>query len=354
MGTEDKTSFDASHRAGASGFVEVDGPDRLRFPDYAGNNYFNTIGNLLCDPRIGLLFIDFGSGGMLQMTGRAEIVWHGRNSRDPEAHREVVVTIDQVVERSGALALRWGERAANRRLKIARKVDEGGAITSFYLEPADGKPLPTFAAGQHLPIALDVPDIPIPVRRTYSLSGPVSDKTLRISVKREARGIASAHLHDRLEPGDEFVASPPAGDFVVPHGQGPLVLASAGVGVTPMLAMLHALAKKASPRKIWFVQGVRDGNSHAFKDEVARLQKSSPDIEVQTYISSPRPTDLPLPSGVVSGRMTASDLRALGAGEEAHYMLCGPSSFISDLGAGLESLGVPAGQIHYESFGPSG
>lgn len=349
----DDEGFDASHRGGAPGFVEVDAPNQLRFPDYLGNNYFNTIGNLVRDPRVGLVFVDFSTGGLLHVSGRAKIVWHGRNSRDPQARREIVVTVERVLERPTALTLRWSRRRALCRLRIAEKVHECAGIDSFHLEAADGSPLPEFVAGQHLPIALDVPGVKGPVRRSYSLSGSPSADRLRISVKRETHGIASTFFHDRLVPGDEIEAGPPSGDFILRKGALPVVLVSAGVGVTPMLAMLHELVEKSSNRLVWFVHGVRDGGSHAFRDEVMQLTDGAAAVTVKTFYSAPRPQDRPLPTGVAEGRIRACDLYALGAGREADYMLCGPTRFTADLSHGLERLGIPSGRIHHETFGPA-
>ena len=347
--------FDASHRGGAPGFVEIEGGRRLRFPDYAGNNFFNTIGNLLRDPRIGLLFVDFRSGGLLHVTGRAEIVWDGGGSRDPQARREIVVTVEQVVERPSALALRWrSESEDGRPLRVVAKVVESRDITSFHLAPADSGLLAPFLPGQHLPVALKVPGQAGAVRRTYSLSGPASAPTYRISVKREPHGLASRYLHDHLLPGDVIEALAPAGDFVLPAGRGPLVLASAGVGVTPMMAMLHAVTEVAPGRRVFFVQGVRDGATHPFGREIAELAARAASVAVRIHYAAPRPADRPLPGHAVEGRMTVSDLLALEAGPEADYMICGPAGFIAELSEGLERSGVLPHRIHHETFGPAG
>ena len=152
--------YDASHRGGAPGFVRVSDSKTLHIPDYAGNNFFNTIGNLITDPRVGLVFVDFETGGLLQITGRANIDWsHGGD--DPAAWRTINVEIDAVVERPAALGLRWKVQDHKlRRLKISRKVKEANNITSFYLSSADGRALERFDAGQHLPIELQIRDKP--------------------------------------------------------------------------------------------------------------------------------------------------------------------------------------------------
>ena len=343
--------FDASHRGGAPGFVDVDRPDRLRIPDYAGNNYFNTIGNLLCDPRVGLLFVDFETGGLLHLTGRAEIRWNGENSSDPQARREVIVVIEKVVERPAALTLRWRRAARARRLRITDKRRESVGITSFHLVPADGGSLLPFVPGQHLPVSLTVPGHPHPIERNYSLSGPVCDTTYRITVKREAMGIASRFLHDHLTAGDVIEARAPSGDFRLPGGDTPLVLASAGVGVTPMLAMLHAVAAARSPRRVWFFHGIRNGAEHVFREEARALARRAEAISLHTFYSAPLPEDLPLPQGALRGRMTAADLVAPKPGPDADYLLCGPVPFMAELAQGLAAYGVAADRIHWEDFG---
>ncbi len=102
--------FDASHRGGAAGFVQVADARHLQIPDYAGNNYFNTIGNLISDARMGLLFIDFGTGGLLHLTGRASIDWSPESAQDPAALRMIEFAIDAVIDRPGAVALRWSKQ----------------------------------------------------------------------------------------------------------------------------------------------------------------------------------------------------------------------------------------------------
>lgn len=346
--------FDASHWGGAPGFTKVDGPNKLRIPDYAGNNFFNTIGNLVRDPRIGLLFVDFRTGGLLHLTGRAEILWSSGNSYDPQARREVVVAVEKVVERPAALALRWHDARESRTFRVTDKIAESDGITSFYLVPSDGgSPLP-FLPGQYLPVTLDLPGQPHPIERNYSLSGPVDSTSYRISVKREATGLASRFLHDHLAIGDTIEARAPSGDFILPGGDTPLVLASAGVGVTPMLAMLYALAKMPSARRTWFLHGVRNGAEHAFLDEVRELARRANVVTLNMRYSAPRPEDLPLAPGMTRGRLTAADLIALGAGSDADFMLCGPAAFTAELGLGLAAHGVPPARIHQENFGPAG
>lgn len=346
--------FDASHRGGAPGFVRVISPIRLRIPDYPGNNFFNTIGNLLKDQRVGLLFVDFATGGLLHLTGRASIDWSPAEARNPGILRMIDVQVDSVIDRPGALALRWSaEPTPSRELVVTDKIVEAAGITSFHLHPADGGQLAPFKAGQHLSVALDIPAHDTKVRRSYSLSGKVGDDHYRITVKREPTGAASRFLHDRVKVGDVIAAKPPAGDFLIPPGDTPLVLVSAGVGMTPMIAMLHQTAQQTTNRRVWFVHGARNGRYHAFRDEVDMLVAANADARKSIFYSTPDSADQLGTDFDVRGRITANRLLALDAGADAHYILCGPMQFVTDLKSGLETAGVPGHHVSFETFGPN-
>ncbi|MGM8931766.1 FAD-binding oxidoreductase [Salinicola halophyticus] len=349
--------YDASHRGGEPGFVQVTGDGTLRIPDYAGNNFFNTLGNLIQDPRVGLLFVDFETGGMLQITGRAKIDWAPTKSHDPNAKRMIEVSVEQIVDRPAALALRWQrEDDAPLRLEVVDKVIESKQITSFYLADSQGDALPPFEAGQHLAIELKVPQHPGRLGRSYSLSGSPFAETYRISVKREEKGTASRFLHDGITIGDRIAARPPSGEFVLPLGHGPLVLVSAGVGITPMLAMLHAVVAEAEngQRPVWFVHATRNGATHAFQAEVEALMAQSDSVTRRVFYSAPRPSDTAGVDYDIEGRITTDSLLELGAGPEASYLLCGPARFLAEISAGLEDLGVNPDRIDFETFGPAG
>ncbi len=347
--------FDASHRGGAPGFVTVTDGSYLRIPDYAGNNFFNTIGNLLENPRIGLVFVDFETGGLLHISGRAHVDWDARDSHDPNAMRMIDVTIEAVIDRPAALSLRWSKDDRDlRNLVVTAKVKETDEITSFYLAPFDGRPLEPFRAGQHLPMELDIPGQAAPVGRNYSLSGVPGQGTYRLSIKRERHGLASRHLHDKVEVGDVIRARRPSGDFVIPDEESPLVLVSAGVGLTPMVSMLHAALNAGSHRPVCYVHGTRDSARHALKTEVATLAAKHPNLRTQIHYTRPGPNDQIGVDFLIEGRMTAEHLVQTNAGPDAHYMLCGPAPFLADLRTGLEAAGVAPERIHFEIFGPSG
>ena len=348
--------FDASHRAGAPGFVNVPNPGQLCIPDYAGNNFFNTIGNLITNPRIGLLFVDFDTGSLLHITGRASIDWHPKHSHDPDAWRMINVDIDAVIERPNAVALRWSKRDhLSRQFKVTRRIKEARSITSFYLTPLGKRPLPEFKAGQHLPVEIHIPGQAGPTKRSYSLSSaPNTPDHYRLSIKRENKGLVSRFFHDAVIEGSIIRASNPSGNFVIPNADAPLVLVSAGVGLTPMVSMLHAALSDDNMRPVWFIHGTKNGSEHALRGEVDQLVAKHPNARQQIFYSRPEDNDAKGVDYHTSGRITAQVLTMLRAGTDAHYMLCGPVRFLSDIRNGLEAAGVPAENIQLEAFGPMG
>ncbi len=348
--------MDASHRGGDRGFVRVLDDRRLQFPDYAGNNHFNTIGNLILDPRAGYLFIDFETGSLLQLTGTASIDWDSEElSQFPAARRLVTLDIEEIVELPAAVSLRWEADAESvRTLRLIEKIPESDDVTSFVFEARDGGPLSAFEPGQHLPIELSIPGVEEPVRRTYSLSSAPGVDRYRISVKRETRGLMSRHLHDNVEPGAFIESRRPAGDFMMTCNICPLVLVSAGVGVTPMMSILNAVAAESSDRRVWFVHGARDGRHHPLADEVRDLVADRPNIDLHVAYSRPNPEDEIGADYDSEGRVNGALLAELTQNVDAHYFLCGPTRFMADVQADLEHQNVPVEQIHTETFGPVG
>ncbi len=344
--------LDVSHRGGAPGFVETTGPGEVVFPDYAGNNHFNTLGNLVMDARVGLLFVEVGTGALLQVTGRAAIDWSPpQELRDTGARRRVRVAIDAVVEHDPdrPLCLETAGDAL-RELRVVTRRAESDDVVSFTLAARDGGPLPSFEAGQHLPVVLSGPSGVL--RRSYSLSGPADAGTYRISVKREPCGAASGFLHDHLAEGDVLLAARPAGSFVLHEtSPRPAVLVSAGVGLTPLVSMLHAASQRPE-RPVWFVHGARDGAHHPLRREVDTLVATTPHLRRHVVYSRPRPADRERAGrdfddvGRIDGALLAELLPDL----EADFYLCGPLPFLDALHGDLEARGVPAEQIHSERF----
>lgn len=349
--------MDVSHRGGQRGFVQVIDDARIRFPDFAGNNHFNTLGNIVLNPRVGLLFVDFPTGSLLHLTGRASIDWDSEAVAEiPGARRIVEIEIDEIHERTSAVQLRW-EASADfvRSLRLIEKTRESSEITSFVFEARDGAPLNDFEAGQYLPIELDVPGIDGVVSRTYSLSGPPSTARYRISVKRESMGIASRHLHDDVEVGAIVDARHPAGeDLMLPCVQCPIALVSTGVGITPMVSLLHALADEDGERRVWFIHGARDSAHHVFAKEARSLGARRGNVQLHFSYSKPRANDTMGIDFDSVGRINGQLVTQMVTSPEAHYMLCGPTGFMAEVQSELERSGVTTAHIHLESFGPKG
>lgn len=233
-----------------------------------------------------------------------------------------------------------------RSFRLSRKVHESEEIVSLYLAPADGGSLPPFQAGQYigLRLLLDGEE----QRRNYSLSALGDGREYRISVKREAGGKVSNYLHDQLQVGASLELFPPAGDFVLRESSKPLVLISAGVGITPALSMLEAA--RDSGREIHFIHCARHAGVHAFRDWVDSQGAERPQLRHYVCYSEPRAGDKADAEGFLSLEQLEQWLpeqRDLDA-----YFL-GPKPFMAQIKRHLQELGVPPGQSHYEFFGPA-
>jgi ferredoxin-NADP reductase/MOSC domain-containing protein YiiM len=239
--------------------------------------------------------------------------------------------------------------AGFRTLDVTDVVRDTATVTSysFAADSADGA-LPAYEPGQYLTFRVRGAGDPAPVR-TYSLSGDAGDGRYRISVKREPHGLVSSYLDARLHPGDRIEAAAPRGGFVLDDGTGPLLLISAGIGLTPMLAMLHRLARTRSAREVWWIHTTHDADSHAFAAEVAHLLAELPSARSLVYYTAPgRP--LAASSGIVEGRLTGQVVKDLDLPSSATAYVCGPQSFMDDIAAALGRLGLDPAAIHTERF----
>jgi MOSC domain-containing protein YiiM/ferredoxin-NADP reductase len=238
-----------------------------------------------------------------------------------------------------------------RPLRVSRKLRESSGVVSLLLEPGDGRPLAMPLPGQFIVLRLNpAPDAPA-LMRSYSLSGEPGTERYRISVKREPHGAAGAYIEDKLQVGDVVEVSAARGGFTLQPGDGPIAFLSAGIGSTPVLAMLHALAAAASPREIWWLFGARDRREHPFADEMRTLLRSLPRSRSHICYSAPRPEDRPGVDFDARGRLTMRVLRDLEVPRTADFYVCGPPAFMSDLTVGLGDWGVAANRIHTETFG---
>jgi len=246
---------------------------------------------------------------------------------------------------SGPVPARQGFRP----LRVLRKVRESIDVTSLVLEPADGKPLDPALAGQFLVLRLG--PAAAPMLRSYSLSGEPGTAQCRVSIKREAHGAAGAYVADKLQVGDIVQASAARGDFTLRLDDTPVVLISAGIGLTPVLAMLHALAAERSTRQIWWVHGARNGREHPFAEEVRGLMTALPRGHSYVCYSSPDPADRLAVDFDLVGRLNAEVLRSAGVPGDGEFYICGPSTFMRDMTTGLQKSGVAPDHIHTEAFG---
>lgn len=236
-----------------------------------------------------------------------------------------------------------------RSLRVTRVARETETVSSIYLAPEDASALPAARPGQYLTIRVDGAGTPPPVR-TYSLSSAPGADTYRISVKREPHGLVSGYLQDAVHPGATLEVASPRGEFVLESGTNPVLLLSAGIGVTPVLAMLDQLAADRSPREIWWVHAARSPAEHALAAEAHRLLASLPSAHEQVFYSACTREEL-AGSAATAGRVTGDALRSLGVSAETTAYICGPPAFMTDMEAALEALGVASERIHTELFG---
>jgi ferredoxin-NADP reductase len=250
--------------------------------------------------------------------------------------------------KANALAKQW------RQFRIGRMVEESASIRSFHLEPVDGAGLIPHEAGQHLPIRLTTGDGVNPLIRTYTLSVAPSDGIYRISVKRQ--GLASTHLHG-LKVGDVIEARAPAGQFTIDAAERrPAVLMAAGIGITPMLAMLRHIIfegrRTRHTRSTWLLYSARSKADRAFDREIRELTADVGAVRVIRLL-----TDLTDATEnqdyEVAGRIDIALLRAALPFDDYDFYLCGPATFSQSLYDGLRSLNIADARIHAEAFGPS-
>lgn len=375
---------DVSHRGGKPGFVRIDDNGNLTIPDFAGNLFFNTLGNIIANPKAGLVFTDFANGDVLQITGDADVIIDGPEiTAFQGAERLWRVSPRKVVLRKAVLPIRWCDQTdgaspnslltgdwetAERKveamqnaiiwknLKITRIVKENRIIKSFHLEPLDGTGTLPYKAGQHLPIRITVPGHDRPLIRTYTLSSGPSDNHYRISVKRE--GTVSSHLHDHFAEGDVIEARAPAGDFSLDAiTKRPAVLIAGGIGITPMISMLRqSVYEGLRTRRFqptWLFYAARTLEYRAFDDELAELVHAAQgSIRLVRVLADPTDAE-PRKDYEASGHIDMNLLRSLLPFDDFDFYLCGPPPFMQAMYDGLRGLNIHDTRIHAEAFGPA-
>ena len=355
----EESGLDLSHRGGKPGFVKVENERTLLWPDFSGNNHFNTLGNITLDPRTGYLYFDLEKGALLYLTGRTEILWeHPELDSFAGAQRMLRFTLEEAVMVENTLPFRWQLQEVSPSLRstgsfrkevveyqVVAKEPESRTITSFYLKPTEGA-TPTFHPGQHLAIEFGPARS---IQRSYSLSGYPGQETLRISVKRESEGLGSRYLHDKTRVGDRLQAHPPRGTFILNRATSPVVLLAGGVGITPLLSMARASLNQG--RRTWMVQAARNGSEAAFTGELRALEKQG--LRLHRRFSRPQEGDRLGQDYDAAGRLDTLWMGQNLPIGEGHFYLCGPATFIEWLYRGLVELGVEEDRIHFEAFARS-
>jgi ferredoxin-NADP reductase/MOSC domain-containing protein YiiM len=227
---------------------------------------------------------------------------------------------------------------------------ESADVLSLTMQSPDGHPLQTALPGQYVVMRLHGTAGGGPLFRSYSLSGPVSAERYRISVKVEPNGAAGTYLRDHVRVGDALDVSSPRGSFILQPAERPVVLLSAGIGVTPVLAMLHALAAARSTRQILWLHAARDGEHHPFADEVRRLMLVLPYGRSYICYSRPGPRDKMGENFDASGHLSRSIFDQIRVPRDADVYLCGPTRFMADMNQALATLGLAPERIHVEIF----
>jgi ferredoxin-NADP reductase/predicted pyridoxine 5'-phosphate oxidase superfamily flavin-nucleotide-binding protein len=381
---EDRRQVDVSHRGGKAGFVRVGADGTLTVPDFNGNLFFSTLGNIVLNGKAGLVFVDDENGDVLQMAGDAEVVLDSQEiAAFQGAERLWTFRPRRIVRRAGALSLRWTFRKqgwspsslvtgdweqANARLqaaalatrwrpyKVTRIVEESPSIRSFHLQPDDGAGLLSHVAGQHLPVRVTVRGADKPVIRTYTLSVAPSDGVYRISVKRD--GAVSNHLHDTAKVGDIIEARAPDGGFTIdPYETRPAVLLAGGIGITPLLAMLRHIVyeglRKQRMRPVFLVQAAHSLADRPFDEEIASLVEAAQGAVTWTRVLSDTTGAEEGLDYDVAGRIDMALLTHVLPFNDHDFYLCGPPAFTQSLYDGLRKHGIGDTRIHAEAFGPS-
>ncbi len=240
-----------------------------------------------------------------------------------------------------------------RRLAVAAIDLESADVLSLTIQSTDGQSLPVALPGQYVVLRLQPAAGSAPLFRSYSLSGPLSTVRYRISVKIEPNGAAGTWLREHVRAGDILDVSSPRGSFILQAGERPVALLSAGIGATPVLAMLHALASARSTRPVLWLHAARDREHHPFATEVRRLISSLTHGRAYVCYSKPGPGEKIGEDFDFAGHLSRSVFDDAGVSRDADVYLCGPNRFMADMKAALSDFRVAPERIHIEIFSGS-
>ncbi len=240
-----------------------------------------------------------------------------------------------------------------RALEVTAIDHESADVLSLTMQSRDGQPLSAALPGQYVVLRLQSTAGGPPLFRSYSLSGPQSTDRCRISVKIESNGAAGTYLSEHVRVGDALDVSAPRGSFVLQSGERPVVLLSAGIGATPVLAMLHALAAARSTRQVFWLHGARDRQHHPFAAEVRQLMLALPHGRSYVCYSRPDSHDTMTDDFDATGHLSRSVFDEVGVPREADVYVCGPTPFMAEMKEALAAVGVAPDRIHIELFNGS-
>ncbi|EPS5684727.1 NO-inducible flavohemoprotein [Cronobacter sakazakii] len=263
------------------------------------------------------------------------------------------VFINREAEIYQSNAQKTGGWEGTREFRIANKTPQSAIVTSFELEPVDGGPVADYLPGQYTAVWIKPQGFAHQEIRQYSLTRKPNGKSYRIAVKREGEGQVSNWLHQHAQPGDVIRLAAPAGDFFMDvEPQTPVTLISAGVGQTPMLAMLDTLASAQHPAQVNWYHAAESGDVHAFTDEVAQLGAKLPRFTSHIWYRVPTDADRSAGRYNSEGLMALHDRKAQVTTPGMQFYVCGPVKFMQFAAEQLVSMGVNKENIHYECFGP--
>jgi len=223
-------------------------------------------------------------------------------------------------------------------------------VLSLTMRSTDGQPLRKALPGQYVVLRLQRTAGRPPLFRSYSLSGPLSTESYRISVKIEPDGAAGPYLREHVRVNDVLDVSSPRGSFMLQPAERPVVLLSAGIGATPVLAMLHALAAARSTRRVLWLHAARDRQHHPFAAEVRQLMLALPHGRSHVCYSRPEPGDTMGKDFDAAGHLSRTVFDEVGVPRDAEVYLCGPTRFMAQMKEALAGFGVKPERIHAEIF----